>query len=243
MRERRGCGCRATASATISRIRLLSELLEDGSLRPATEDSLPPLVASDVSSEASEPAPQLGPEPPQPGDPATERLYQLAEIIGARKILLGTVVAASIGETVATCEGLLATLIWEDEGSLLSSEDIAKLELLVRQVLYPSAAKPSPTEEWYQTITRFLNEINSRITVLIVEAVNVHVSLELGEIQATMQVPLPLTKIELSDGMRAGSERITQESPTKCVPLNASTAGCGCRAGLKRLIQSLADLL
>merc|ERR1712217_412412 len=101
----------------------------------------------------------------------SERLYRLAEIIGARKILLGTVLDATT-DTVATSEGLLATLIWEDEGSLLTPHDIRHLESLEQQVLNPRFGEPAPTEEWYETITRFLKDINSRIAFLIVEVVH-----------------------------------------------------------------------
>merc|ERR1712217_856422 len=96
----------------------------------------------------------------------SERLYRLAEIIGARKILLGTVLDATT-DTVAMSEGLLATLIWEDEGSLLSPADIKNLESLEKRVLSPSSGGLAHREEWWQTITCFLNEIHSRIMVLI----------------------------------------------------------------------------
>lgn len=149
-------------------------------------------------------------------EPASERLYRLAEIIGARKILLGTVVDATSGDATAMSEGLLATLIWEDEGSLLSSGDIALLERLEGQVLHPAVGQAAPTEEWYQTISQFLHEIHSRITMLIVEEVQVPLE--------SRDFPVPNTERE-------------------AVSASVFSGGCGCRKGLKRLLQSLASAL
>lgn len=149
-------------------------------------------------------------------EPASERLYRLAEIIGARKILLGTVVDATSGDATAMSEGLLATLIWEDEGSLLSSGDIALLERLEGQVLHPAVGQAAPTEEWYQTISQFLHEIHSRITMLIVEEVQVPLK--------SRDFPAPNTERE-------------------AVSASVFSGGCGCRKGLKRLLQSLASAL
>eukprot|EP00927_Polykrikos_kofoidii_P014652 TRINITY_DN16461_c0_g1_i1.p1 TRINITY_DN16461_c0_g1~~TRINITY_DN16461_c0_g1_i1.p1 ORF type:complete len:787 (-),score=133.55 TRINITY_DN16461_c0_g1_i1:370-2679(-) len=179
----------------------------------ASEVGLPAVAEAEESAQS-----------PQVANLSPERLCQLAEIIGARKILLGTVVDAT-ADTLATSEGLLATLIWEDEGSLLSPTDIANLESLERRVLSPTFDDPAPTEEWYQTITSFLNEIHSRIAVLIVD--EVHVPEELRDMQA--------------GELRRDSTIVVKKA--SCQSLRTSRGGCCCQAGLKRFLRAVADKL
>jgi len=174
-----------------------------------------------------------GLEPSPPGSPqcgsrrgrrtTPNRMHRLAEILGARKILLGTVVGDNemAGDVVATSTGLLGTLIGEDEPPLLSTDDIAKLESLEQRVLAPTAGDEVPTEEWYQTITRFLNEIHSRIAINLVEDMRL-ADLELGS---------ALGEEDLADGARSRQF------------IAVSAGACGCRAGLKRLLQLVVDRL
>jgi len=157
------------------------------------------------------------------------RLHRLSEIIGARKILLGTVAdgASNSGDVVAASAGLLGTIMGEDEPSLLTPDDIAKLESLESRILNPSLFDPLPMEEWYQTITCFLKEIHSRIAI---------------NLLADMRLPgMNLNPPEDTDASSKMEE--TQKVPTQVRPNLSATTDSSCKAGLKRLLQSWADSL
>lgn len=153
-----------------------------------------------------------------------EMLQRLSEIIGSRKILLGT--ALSVCYTVATPTGLLGGMVGEGEPALLSTGDIAELEALEALVLAPNLNEALPTEEWYRTLTRLLNEIHSRIAISLVD---------------DMRAPeLNLPAAFESEGAFASliteTRRIPSDKPAKVAP-----GLCGCRAGLRKFLQLLID--
>jgi len=113
----------------------------------------------------------------------------------------------------------LGTLVGDGEPSLLSTADIATLESIEEGILAPNDSIAFSTEEWYQTLTRLLTEIHSRIAVNLVEDVRLppHYLPTLDSI----------TKEHLESGQ---------------APVRARSS-CGCRAGLKALLQSLVDKL
>lgn len=172
------------------------------------------------------------------GEPSSERLYCLAEIIGARKTLLGTVVHSHSDDTKAISEGLLATLVWEDEGSLFTANDIARLDFLERRVLAPTFDQPAPTEEWYQMISRFIKEIHSRIAINLVKDMRPqHKDDFVTDVSVNRQL-LPSLKEEVGpkSGLAVNSGKLTVER-------SIDARCCGCRAGLKLCLLSLAERL
>lgn len=90
-------------------------------------------------------------------------MQRLFEIIGARKILLGTVNKGSY--TVATSTGILDGLIGEGQSTLLDTSDLAELENLESRVLAPAEGEYLPIASWYRTLTRLLNEIHMKISI------------------------------------------------------------------------------
>lgn len=102
----------------------------------------------------------------------TEHVVRLAEIIGARKVLLGTARdydSVASGDILTTSTGILGTLIDDGEAPLLSSRDMVELESIESKVLSPCQRQPLLTEEWYQTLTRLINGIHSRIAINLVK--------------------------------------------------------------------------
>lgn len=99
---------------------------------------------------------------------STEKMLRLSEILGARKVLIGT---TNSGDIVSTSAGLVSTLLGDGEAPLLSKADLSALECIEQQVLTPSDNRAMPTVEWYQAITRLLNDIHSRIAINLVEDV------------------------------------------------------------------------
>lgn len=166
------------------------------------------------------------PEPPK--DQFSDRMYRLAEIIGARKVLIGTIVDEDANDTVATADGLLGTLIWEDEASLLSVADISLLESLERRVLSPTDG-PAPMEEWYHTITRFLNEIHSRISINL-----------LKDVKASRRRS---SSKEAVSAVERLSERSPEPSDTSVLKQDASREAGWCFRGLKLCLLSIAEKL
>jgi serine/threonine protein kinase len=168
-----------------------------------------------------------------------EMLQRLSEIIGSRKILLGTAVSASY--TVATSTGLLGGLIGEGEPTLLSTADIVELERLEARVLVPSAGESLPTEEWYRTLTRLLNEIHSRIAVGLVDDMRLP---ELHLFPSDLDVKIGCG--EGSSFLPCVLECSRQEQPSEsdgAVVQKACTDTCGCREGLKKILKFCLDKL
>eukprot|EP00928_Gymnodinium_smaydae_P030100 TRINITY_DN22466_c1_g2_i3.p1 TRINITY_DN22466_c1_g2~~TRINITY_DN22466_c1_g2_i3.p1 ORF type:complete len:224 (-),score=51.90 TRINITY_DN22466_c1_g2_i3:50-721(-) len=107
------------------------------------------------------------------------RLYNLLEIIGTRKFLLGTVEQdlddrcsshmSTADDPLRFSDGFVAPVIGSDEPPLLSRDELLHLEALEKRVLYPILGDVVPTEEWYQELTRFLNELHNRIVVSLVQ--------------------------------------------------------------------------
>jgi len=156
------------------------------------------------------------------------RLQRLAEILGARKILLGTAacegaMTMTSGHIVATSTGLLGTLIGEGEPALLSAADIVELEAIEARMFDPCPSQSLPTaEEWYRTLTRLLNEIHSRIVMGLMD--DMREGLELQE--------PPELKL---DSDTNGMDHKHYKSKTK-------ESGC-CASGLKKLLKSLHDMI
>jgi hypothetical protein len=180
------------------------------------------------------------------------RLHRLAEILGARKILLGTVVnkaSLTSSDTVATSTGLLGALLGEGL-SLLGADELAELESIEQRVFSNKHDDQVPTEELYQVITRMINEIHSRIAIALVE--------DMRSPHWVGSFPTPRL---LSVGKR--SRRGTRELDAKDVPFvpppiiegddfaEAKTASkevrqetlSGCRSGVKWLLLWLAARL
>lgn len=156
-------------------------------------------------------------------------LLRIAEIIGARKILLGTVGRSSAegnGDIVANSAGLLGALVGEGDESLLSPNDIMALETIEHGVLNPGISGHVDTDEWYQTITRLLNEIHSRIAIGLVEDMRMSAMSTSG--------------FDLEDIHGAPTCNKNEGRTLRCSPQGST---CGCRSGLKRVLQSLADQL
>jgi len=99
---------------------------------------------------------------------SAEKMLRLSEILGARKVLIGT---TNSGDIVSTSAGLVSTLLGDGEPPLLSKADLSALECIEQQVLTPSDKRSMPTMDWYQAITRLLNDIHSRIAINLVEDV------------------------------------------------------------------------
>jgi serine/threonine protein kinase len=156
-----------------------------------------------------------------------DMLQRLSEIIGSRKILLGT--ALSMCVTVATPTGLLSGMVGEEEPALLSREDIAQLEDLEACILSPDSANNEAvsTEEFYRTLTRLLHEIFSRIAINLVD---------------DMRIPgmhLPCT----NDDYDADETKEGPPETKEGLPAAADGHTCGCRKGLKKLMRDFADRL
>lgn len=150
------------------------------------------------------------------------RTQRLAEILGARKVLLGTMLvdSAMCGQMGATSTGLLGSLVGEEgEPPLLSAKDIAALECIEEKVLDPSLG-PAPLPEWWTALTQLVKQIHGRIA------------------------------IDLVEGLRSADLNPLLEAPC-CREVGGSSVGkgvealfdCGCRLGLKRLLQGVVDRL
>jgi serine/threonine protein kinase len=166
-----------------------------------------------------------------------EKLQKLSEIIGSRKILLGTAAGDTdvhSNYTVATSTGLLGGLVGDAEPALLSPADIAELESLEARVLAPDPAQFLPTEEWYRTLTRLLNEIHSRIAITLVDDLRVP-DLSLN----SRQLP-PCSTKEAEQTTKAPEKGVSQSEKQAQDP---KVRYCGCRAGLKQCLQSIVDSL
>jgi len=154
-----------------------------------------------------------------------EELRRLAEILGARKVLLGTAVqdnSATSGDVLAPFAGLLTTLVGEDTSPLLGVADMRTLESIEERVLLPKGKDGVlPIEEWFQTLTRLMNEIHSRIAITLVG--DVHHGF------GDASVSLGTDSLELG--------------PSSGMPPCRKWDGCACRAGLKKVLQSVVDRL
>jgi hypothetical protein len=156
-----------------------------------------------------------------------EELRCLAEILGARKVLLGSTEqdgSATSGDTRALSAGLLTTLIGEETSPLLGVADMRMLESIEERVLRPKREDVPPIEEWFQTLTRLMNEIHSRIAITLV-----------GDVHRGLGVEAVVP---------ASSFGVCPEfSPSVGVPACRRWDSCACRAGLKKLLQSIVDKL
>jgi hypothetical protein len=154
----------------------------------------------------------------------SNRLHRLAEVLGARKILLGAVVNSRFSDIVATSTGLLGALLGEGEPLLLGATEIAELELIEQRIFSGSGDDQVPTEVLYQTISRMINEIHSRIAIAIVE---------------DMRLPNWAETVTRRLSPRRPTLRSTRSPlPQTTLPVPGA---CGCRDGLKRLLYRVAD--
>jgi serine/threonine protein kinase len=164
-----------------------------------------------------------------------DKLQRLAEITGARKILLGTAAdaARSAADLVATSTGLLGTLIGGDEPALLSVSDIAALESLEQRFLAADSDDVVCIEEWFQTITALLTDIHSRIAMALVEA---------------MRMPTPTPQADSLASAASPSSQMTpafnrMDESNGDSKVSRTQFECGCRSGLKACLHFLAEKL
>jgi hypothetical protein len=176
-----------------------------------------------------------------------EMSQRLFEIIGARKVLLGTAAGASC--THATNGGLVGFLIAEGEPSLLSATDLNQLEYLEAQVLAPSEDEALPTTEWYRTLTRLLNGIHSRIALSLVadmrKAEPVH---KTGRLDGRRSLPATILETRLATVGTPLPRVISDSLEERLAGIQGETKRetqdpCGCKAGLRKILQSLLDKL
>lgn len=168
-------------------------------------------------------------------------LQRLFEIIGARKILLGTAKKGSY--TVASSTGLLGVLIGEGQPSLLSAADVAELEYLEARVLAPTKGEALPIAEWYQTLSRQLNQIHSSIAISLAHDVRTPTGLGallyqgLGALEAgpVAQPPSPKRKPAL--------EPVAESMPLTQIRGERRADRCGCKAGLQIVLLRWLDML
>lgn len=196
-----------------------------------------------------------------PAGLSRQMLQRLSEIIGSRKILLGTSIGSvSVSYTVATSTGLLGGMVGEAEPALLCTRDIAELEALEARVLDPNMSEALPIEEWYRTLTRLMNEIHSRIAIGLVDdmrapALNLPPEMTLPESAFEMvddfddrsspvkSFPAVMANISDKEQLpRLTSFPLFTEEDVRVAQVKVSESNsCGCRAGLKRWLQSLID--
>ncbi|CAE8641627.1 unnamed protein product [Polarella glacialis] len=154
------------------------------------------------------------------------RMRRLSEILGARKVLLGTILdesSATHGDVVATTTGLLGSLVGEEgEPPLLSAADISALEYFEERVLDPRLAQTAPPAEWWTTLTQLMKQIHGRIAIDLVAGLRA----------------VPCDR-EAAANRGSGEVQPHVSSGTKKIP--KQLVGCGCRQGLKRLLQTLVD--
>jgi len=139
---------------------------------------------------------------------------RLMEILGARKVLLGT---ATEPDAADACDivtnprgGLVGALLMDDgEPCLLNVADIASLEKMEHYIhTTPNAGDEDHLpKDWYHTITRLLREIHSRTVICLID---------------DMQWTQPNT------GDAANELSLLQVHP-------AQKRTCGCAGGLKLL--------
>ncbi|CAE8703755.1 unnamed protein product [Polarella glacialis] len=149
-----------------------------------------------------------------------ELMRRLAEILGARKVLLGTVTrdgSSSGGDVAATSGGLLGALT--GEAPVLSAADMITLESIEERVLAPSIRPAPAASEWWEVLTRMIKQIQSRIVMGLVEGMRVHqqnitshgyarkCSREHVEFQGSRQHPQP-ARAQYDCGVRLGLRRI-----------------------------------
>jgi len=140
-----------------------------------------------------------------------EKLQRLSEILGARKILIGTARGDSpstSGDVVTSSTGLIGMLFGEDAAPVLSTADIAELESVEERAMKSSRGDVLLIDEWYQTLTRLLKEIHSRIAVTLIEG---------------LQLPAP--EVEALESRSSG-----------CSETPATERGACCAVGLLALL-------
>mmetsp|Transcript_52482 Transcript_52482/g.94081 ORF Transcript_52482/g.94081 Transcript_52482/m.94081 type:complete len:693 (+) Transcript_52482:43-2121(+) len=141
-----------------------------------------------------------------------EKLLRLAEIIGARKVLIGTsqtgeVQCPASGDIFTASGGIVGTLLDGTEPCLLSAKEIQELESMEEKVMDPHC-RATLIREWFETLTRHVNTIHSRITINLLE---------------DAQSP----------------EQHRESGGDKLVKPGISSFLFGCQAGLKKLLQSI----
>lgn len=149
-----------------------------------------------------------------------ENLRRLAEILGARKVLLGTASsgARQMGDVVASSTGLLGALMGDEgEPPLLSAADIARLEYIEERMLDPMSGPRPPAEEWWGVLTQLVKQIHSRIAIGLVEGMR-----------------RPACAIDPGKHLKQAAE----PSAWQLSPLPSS-----CRAGVRRLLEALLERL
>jgi len=152
-----------------------------------------------------------------------EELWRLAEICGARKVILGTTEqdgAAVSGDMLVHYAGLSTTLTGEEVSPLLSADDLRKLESIEERVFRPKKEDVPPIGEWFQTFTTVMNDIHSRIAINLA-----------GDVHHGLCV----------EGR--GSFAPESQSASAGMPVCTERDSCSCRAGLKKFLQSMVDRL
>lgn len=155
-----------------------------------------------------------------------EEMRRLGEILGARKMLLGTVVSNTStngtqmpgGTVVASSTGLIGTLLSDDEPSLLTANEVAALESLEERVITGSD-DTLPVVELYRILTRFMTGLQSRIVMDIVNGVELAMAIP-GE---------DFLERQTSDLCGLA------ENDTSKVPSRHAQADRGCAAGMSKL--------
>jgi len=102
-----------------------------------------------------------------------EKLRRLVEIIGARKVLIGTSKGQDLdpasGDIFTSSQGMVGALLDGAEPVLLSVQEISELESIEDRVLNPDCRSVLLTTDWFETLTRHVNAIHSRITLNFLE--------------------------------------------------------------------------
>lgn len=122
----------------------------------------------------------LSPSAPSGSEMPLELLRRLSEVVGARKLLLGTAMLHR-GDLVASSGGLFGSLIAEDgEAPLLTSADLAALECIEERVLtFSNGIQSLPAaHQWWFLLTRLMKQIHGRIAIGLVEALRREASKE-----------------------------------------------------------------
>eukprot|EP00930_Biecheleria_cincta_P018204 TRINITY_DN14261_c0_g1_i1.p1 TRINITY_DN14261_c0_g1~~TRINITY_DN14261_c0_g1_i1.p1 ORF type:complete len:720 (-),score=159.26 TRINITY_DN14261_c0_g1_i1:42-2201(-) len=155
-----------------------------------------------------------------------ENLRRLAEILGARKVLLGTASsgARQTGDVVASSTGLLGALIGDEgEPPLLSAADIARLEFIEERMLDPMSGPRPPAEEWWGVLTQLVKQIHSRIAIALVEGMR-----------------RPACGVDLGNHFKQVAEPSQQQQQQQ---QQLAALPTSCRAGVRRLLEAMLEQL
>jgi len=191
-------------------------------------------------------------------------MQRLFEIIGARKILLGTVNKGSY--TVAASTGILDGLIGEGQPALLGASDLAELEHLEARVLAPTKGEALPIACWYRTLTRLLNEIHMKISIALARDLRPESGSRTSGILSPTGSPHRQSSdpafLEARPSIRQRSSGVKALGPVEEEPMpdhshmeedktepakeiggKQKHLSCGCKAGLRFVLLQLLDKL